>query len=67
MKRIDKIEYLINNNGVTFLGAGPMSKNSVDAVIDLAQEYDLPIGLIPFASSDARLASSAFYSASIFL
>jgi hypothetical protein len=47
MKRIDKIEYLINNNGVTFLGAGPMSKNSVDAVIDLAQEYDLPIGLIP--------------------
>jgi len=46
MRRIDKVEYLINN-GVTFLGAGPMSKNSVDAVIELAQEYDLPIGLIP--------------------
>lgn len=46
MRRIDKLEYLINS-GVTFLGAGPMSKNSVNAVIDLAQEYDLPIGLIP--------------------
>jgi hypothetical protein len=46
MNKISKIEFLIKN-GITFLGAGPMSKTCTDVVIDLAQDYDLPIGLIP--------------------
>jgi hypothetical protein len=32
---------------ITLLGAGPMSKVSIDAIIELSQTYDFPISMIP--------------------
>ena len=46
MKNIEKIQKLISRR-ITLLGAGPMSKFSVDAIIELSNFYDLPIALIP--------------------
>lgn len=36
----------LKNKKCTLLGVGPMSKNCVDVVIDLANRYDIPIMLI---------------------
>lgn len=36
----------LKNRKCTLLGVGPMSKNCVDVVIDLANQYDVPIMLI---------------------
>ena len=46
MKNIEKIQKLISRR-ITLLGAGPMSKFSVDAIIELSNFYDLPIAMIP--------------------
>ena len=37
---------LEKNNNATILGVGPMSKNCVDAVLDLSKESIFPIMLI---------------------
>jgi hypothetical protein len=36
----------LNQKGSTLLGVGPMSKNCVDATIELSNEYNIPIFLI---------------------
>ncbi|HJZ23212.1 MAG TPA: class II D-tagatose-bisphosphate aldolase, non-catalytic subunit [Candidatus Babeliales bacterium] len=41
-----KLERFLMNRRCTLLGVGPMSKNCVDAAIDLANEYEIPIMLI---------------------
>ncbi len=41
-----KIEDFYARNRATLLGVGPMSLNCVDAVIELANEYDVPLMLI---------------------
>ena len=46
MKNIEKIQKLISRR-ITLLGAGPMYKFSVDAIIELSNFYDLPIAMIP--------------------
>lgn len=46
MKNLEKIQKLISRR-ITLLGAGPMSKFSVDAIIELSNFYDLPIAMIP--------------------
>ena len=46
MKNIEKIQKLVSRR-ITLLGAGPMSKFSVDAIIELSNFYDLPIAMIP--------------------
>jgi hypothetical protein len=46
MNKASKIRKMIESR-ITLLGAGPMSKLSVDAIIDLASFYDLPIAMIP--------------------
>jgi hypothetical protein len=46
---VDSLESLFNlidNKKCTLLGIGPMSKNCVDVVIDLANDYDIPIMMI---------------------
>jgi len=45
--QVDKLSRLIDGRGTTFLGAGPMSKDCVDVVIELANIFQLPIALIP--------------------
>lgn len=46
MKNLEKIQKLISRR-ITLLGAGPMSKFSVDAIIELSNFYNLPIAMIP--------------------
>lgn len=46
MSKLGKIKKLISRR-ITLLGAGPMSKFSVDAIIELANSYNLPIAMIP--------------------
>ena len=46
MNKLNKLQRLIDK-GVTLLGAGPMSKTTVDVIIDLAQKFDKPIAMIP--------------------
>lgn len=41
-----RIERLISHRRCTLLGVGPMSVNCVDASIELANEYDIPLFLI---------------------
>ena len=41
-----KIERIINKKRCTLLGIGPMSKNCVDASIEIANKYDVPVFLI---------------------
>ncbi len=41
-----KIFKFLNSKRCTLLGVGPMSKNCIDAVIEIANEYDVPIPLI---------------------
>ena len=41
-----KIFNLMNSKRCTLLGVGPMSKNCIDVVIEIANEYDVPIPLI---------------------
>jgi hypothetical protein len=46
---VDNIDFLsnyIDKNQCTLLGIGPMSKNCVDVVIDLANDFNVPIMLI---------------------
>lgn len=42
----DKLENLMRERRCTMLGVGPMSKNCVDATIELANDYRTPIMLI---------------------
>lgn len=44
--RFEVVENLLRNDRCTHLGVGPMSKNCVDACIELTQEYEVPIMLI---------------------
>jgi len=46
MSKLKKIQDLISRR-ITLLGAGPMSKFSVDAIIELSNFYNLPIAMIP--------------------
>jgi hypothetical protein len=46
LNKLKKLQRLIDG-GVTLLGAGPMSKTTVNVVIDLSQKFDLPIAMIP--------------------
>jgi tagatose-1,6-bisphosphate aldolase non-catalytic subunit AgaZ/GatZ len=41
-----KIEHFIHQRCCTLLGIGPMSKNCVDAVIELSNQYDVPLFLV---------------------
>tara|TARA_B110000008_G_scaffold236841_1_gene242316 strand:+ start:158 stop:472 length:315 start_codon:yes stop_codon:yes gene_type:complete len=41
-----RLESYRNNKNCTLLGVGPMSKNCVDASIELADEYKSPLMLI---------------------
>jgi hypothetical protein len=43
---LESLFNLINNKKCTLLGIGPMSKNCVDVVTDLANDYNIPIMLI---------------------
>lgn len=45
--QIERLRYLINARKTTFMGVGPMSKDCVDTLIDLANDFELPIALIP--------------------
>ena len=38
-----KIDHYINNKKSTLLCVGPMSKNCVDATVELANQYRVPI------------------------
>ncbi len=42
----EKIKRVLNNNRCTLLGVGPMSKNCVDAAIEVSNYYECPIFLI---------------------
>ncbi len=42
----DKIEHFLRQRRCTLLGIGPVSKNCVDAAIDLSNQYDVPLFLI---------------------
>ena len=46
MSKLSKIQELISRK-ITLLGAGPMSKFSIDAIIHLSNFYKLPIAIIP--------------------
>jgi hypothetical protein len=46
MSNLEKIKDLVKRR-ITLLGAGPMSKFSVDAIIELSNFYNLPIAMIP--------------------
>ena len=46
MNILDKFNYLIEKKRCTLLGVGPMSKNVVDAAVELSDKYKLPIILI---------------------
>ncbi len=46
MKKINLLEKKLKNKNQTQLGIGPMSKNCVDAVIELADEIEHPLMLI---------------------
>lgn len=46
MSKLSKIQELISRK-ITLLGAGPMSKFSIDAIIHLSNFYKLPIAMIP--------------------
>jgi tagatose-1,6-bisphosphate aldolase non-catalytic subunit AgaZ/GatZ len=52
-----RIETFLNKNRCTLLGVGPMSLNCVDATIELANEYEIPILLI---ASRRQIDSEAF-------
>ena len=41
-----RLKSFIKDKRVTFLGVGPMSLNCINATIDLANDYDVPIFLI---------------------
>ncbi len=46
MNNLKKIQSLISRR-ITLLGAGPMSKFSINAIIELSGFYNLPIAMIP--------------------
>ena len=52
-----KIFKFLNSKRCTLLGVGPMSKNCIDAVIEIANEYDVPIPLI---ASRRQIDSTSF-------
>lgn len=53
----DKLKNFINKKRCTLLGVGPMSINCVDASIEIATEYDIPLFLI---ASRRQIDSSEF-------
>lgn len=46
VSNLEKIKALVKRR-ITLLGAGPMSKFSVDAIVELSNFYNLPIAMIP--------------------
>ena len=46
MDSMNSLSDHVQRNHCTLLGVGPMSKNCVDVVIDLVNEFDIPIMLI---------------------
>ena len=46
VSNLKKIKDLVSRR-ITLLGAGPMSKFSIDAIIELSNFYNLPIAMIP--------------------
>lgn len=44
--RFELVEQLLHKQNCTHLGVGPMSKNGVDATIELANDYKVPLMLI---------------------
>jgi hypothetical protein len=46
VSNLKKIENLVSRR-ITLLGAGPMSRFSIDAIIELSNFYNLPIAMIP--------------------
>ncbi len=53
----DRLENLMKKRRCTLLGVGPMSKNCVDATIELANDYQVPLMLI---ASRRQIDSEAF-------
>ncbi len=53
----DRLENLMRKKRCTMLGVGPMSKNCVDATIELANDYQIPLMLI---ASRRQIDSEAF-------
>lgn len=43
---IEKLKQFMSNRRCTLLGVGPMSKNCVDAAIELSNDYEIPLMLI---------------------
>lgn len=43
---IERLKQFMSNRRCTLLGVGPMSKNCVDAVIELSNDYEIPLILI---------------------
>ncbi len=52
MFNLKKLEDFISKKECTLLGVGPMSKNCVDAAIELANDFDVPLMII--ASKDKK-------------
>ena len=46
MFNLKKLEDFISKKECTLLGVGPMSKNCVDAAIELANDFDVPLMII---------------------
>ncbi len=46
LARFKAVEALLGRRDCTYLGVGPMSKNCVDACIELTEEYGVPLMLI---------------------
>ena len=46
MDGMNSLSDYVQRNNCTLLGVGPMSKNCIDTVIDLVNEFDIPIMLI---------------------
>ncbi len=57
MNLLNKLQNLVVNKRATLLGVGPMSKNVIDATIELSDKYKVPIILI---ASRRQIDSSDF-------
>ena len=43
---IEKLDDFLSKRKCTLLGVGPMSKNCIDASIEISNEHDIPLMLI---------------------
>jgi hypothetical protein len=46
IRRFDAVQDLLSRTDCTYVGVGPMSKNCVDAAIEIVNEYEIPLILI---------------------